>query len=350
MKRWHLNWVQIICLSLLSSNSVFGDDWAFWRGNSANTGYANENILLPLSLKWNTVAPKIEENGAVIGDGVAYITSENGEIFAIDLATGATLSGFPVVMNSTDNYGSPGYGSGKVFAKHSGDGKLYAYDGKTGIPVSGYPVQAGIAVSTYFCGPIVWNDRVFVGGGDGKLYAFYVNTGAPASGFPVSIGNDDYGATPAIADSVVYCYASDNKIYAFKAADGQPIPNYPVNLSALGKNFPDDRSPIYPPPQEGFEAERRYAAGSSPAVADGNIYVFAKDGQLWAFNAKTGAKLSGFPVATGGITGGWYGSPAVHNGVVYLYCQNGGLYAFYGQTGATMSGYPGSLYSTGVRN
>jgi len=54
---------------------------------------------------------------------------------------------------------------------------------------------------------------------------------------------------------------------------------------------------------------------SSPAVANGLVYVGAFDGNLYAFNATTGALLSGWPVATGGLT---FSSPAVANGVVYV--------------------------------
>jgi outer membrane protein assembly factor BamB len=62
---------------------------------------------------------------------------------------------------------------------------------------------------------------------------------------------------------------------------------------------------------------------SSPAVANGVVYISpAYDNNLYALNAKTGAKL--WRHTTGGAVGS---SPAVANGVVYV-GTNGGMYAF----------------------
>ena len=52
---------------------------------------------------------------------------------------------------------------------------------------------------------------------------------------------------------------------------------------------------------------------SSPAVANGVVYVGSNDGNVYALNASTGAMLWSY--TTGG---GVYSSPAVANGVVYV--------------------------------
>src|ERR1700691_3556891 len=51
---------------------------------------------------------------------------------------------------------------------------------------------------------------------------------------------------------------------------------------------------------------------SSPAVADGVVYVGSNDGNVYALDAKTGANLWSF------TTGGGASSPAVVDGVVYV--------------------------------
>jgi outer membrane protein assembly factor BamB len=51
--------------------------------------------------------------------------------------------------------------------------------------------------------------------------------------------------------------------------------------------------------------------GSSPAVADGVVYVGSYDGNVYAFNAATGVKIWSFP--TGGEV---FSTPAVVNGMV----------------------------------
>ena len=56
-----------------------------------------------------------------------------------------------------------------------------------------------------------------------------------------------------------------------------------------------------------------YLVDSSPAVANGVVYVGSNDGNLYALNASTGAKLWSYP--TGAAVAS---SPAVANGVVYV--------------------------------
>ena len=64
-------------------------------------------------------------------------------------------------------------------------------------------------------------------------------------------------------------------------------------------------------------------ANTSPAVANGIIYVGMDDQYVYALNAKTGAKLWSY------LTGNKVdSSPAVSNGVVYVGSEDGKVYAF----------------------
>ena len=61
---------------------------------------------------------------------------------------------------------------------------------------------------------------------------------------------------------------------------------------------------------------------SSPAVSDGCIYVGCNNGEVYALNASNGAELWNF------TTHGWVGSsPAVVNGIVFVGSRDGNLYA-----------------------
>ena len=62
---------------------------------------------------------------------------------------------------------------------------------------------------------------------------------------------------------------------------------------------------------------------SSPAVADGVVYVGSTDRYLYAFDAATGEEV--WRVATGGFI---ISSPAVANGVVYVGSRDRYLYAY----------------------
>jgi outer membrane protein assembly factor BamB len=65
------------------------------------------------------------------------------------------------------------------------------------------------------------------------------------------------------------------------------------------------------------------SVSSSPAVANGVIYIGSGDGNVYALNARTGAKLWSYP--TGNFVDS---SPAVANGVIYVGSTDGNVYAF----------------------
>ena len=81
-----------------------------------------------------------------------------------------------------------------------------------------------------------------------------------------------------------------------------------------------------------------YATGgavhSSPAVANGVVYIGSDDFNVYALNAKTGAKLWSY--ATGGAV---QSSPAVSNGVVYVGSNDYNVYALNAKTGAKLWSY-----------
>jgi len=80
----------------------------------------------------------------------------------------------------------------------------------------------------------------------------------------------------------------------------------------------------------------RYRTGfyvySSPAVANGVVYVGSTDNNIYALNAGTGALLWKY------TTGAVQSSPAVANGVVYVASEDYNVYALNASTGALLSG------------
>jgi eukaryotic-like serine/threonine-protein kinase len=74
--------------------------------------------------------------------------------------------------------------------------------------------------------------------------------------------------------------------------------------------------------------------GSSPAVANGVVYVGSNDHYVYALNAKTGTKLWSYVTFTG-----VYSSPAVANGVVYVGSDDHNVYALNAKTGAKLWSY-----------
>jgi outer membrane protein assembly factor BamB len=74
---------------------------------------------------------------------------------------------------------------------------------------------------------------------------------------------------------------------------------------------------------------------SSPAVVNGVVYFGSTEGNVYALNAGTGAKLWSFTTGIGVLS-----SPAVANGVVYVGSQNGTVYALNASTGAKLWSFP----------
>jgi outer membrane protein assembly factor BamB len=70
--------------------------------------------------------------------------------------------------------------------------------------------------------------------------------------------------------------------------------------------------------------------GGSPTIANGVVYIVSKVGTAYALNATTGAKLWSSDVGRPDA------SPAVANGVVYVSSLISGLYALNASTGATL--------------
>src|SRR5215469_12304096 len=86
-----------------------------------------------------------------------------------------------------------------------------------------------------------------------------------------------------------------------------------------------------------------FGVESSPAVANGTVYVGSMNDRVYALNAATGAKEWSY------ATGDWVqSSPAVANGTVYVGSQDGRVYALNAATGALKWRYAtgGIVYSS----
>ena len=97
----------------------------------------------------------------------------------------------------------------------------------------------------------------------------------------------------------------------------------------------DPTAPAYTSAFLGVPAGTQFRIESSPAVANGVVYVTVDDGHLYAYDAAGETNCSGTPgscsplwSAPTGTIGGQYSSPAVANGVVYFGTPNHQLLAF----------------------
>jgi len=81
-----------------------------------------------------------------------------------------------------------------------------------------------------------------------------------------------------------------------------------------------------------------------PAVDNGVVYIGARDGLLYAFNAQTGTLLWNVN------TGSGVGTPAVANWVVYFNSSDGNIHAVNAQTGQILWTYStGDIYPSSLQ-
>jgi outer membrane protein assembly factor BamB len=164
---------------------------------------------------------------------------------------------------------------------------------------------------------------VFAAARDGSVSAFDAVTGArrwrrttgPLVPFPWGHESGDYYvSSPAFHDGVVIFGAGDGAVYAVDARTGTVR----------------------------WRAQTEGRVRSSPAIADHAVYVGSFDGRVYCFELATGARKWRFDTQGATLNSGDFGydrrsiqsSPAVANGTVYIGARDGFLYALYAGTGA----------------
>jgi outer membrane protein assembly factor BamB len=315
--------VFILVLTLITTAiPALAADWPSFR-NAANTGSSTETITLPLVERWHSSAPKVEENGAVVSKGVAYMATEDGQLYAFSVADGSLVTGFPVA--TADSYSTPAVDAtnGKVYVLAGSS--LYAFNlngtsaftksvGSVGVNYNQGPVvdagyvyfKAGTNLFKYDSAgtmawskeaggintqPVVMGDYVYVNSESGQIRKYAKADGAEVTtgGFPISTGYDQ--ASLAAADGKIFFKATI--LYTYSASDGSTV----WSAACGGDSTYND----------------------SPAVANGAVYVYGWDGKVYAFDENTGAAMTGFPSVALNTNGdrNW-SSPAVAGDLVFI--------------------------------
>jgi outer membrane protein assembly factor BamB len=200
----------------------------------------------------------------------------------------------------------------------SGDGRLYALDRATGRPLWAFDAGAPIAST-----PAVAEGMVFFGTRTGRYLALDARRGtvrwqlATGPDQPLPWGHesgDVYTSSPAYAQGVLVFGAGDGHVYAVTAATGKVR----------------------------WRAATGGRVRSSPAVDGGTVVVGSADGDVYAFDLATGRRRWRFATQGASLNSGDFGfdrrtvqsSPAVANGTVFIGARDGFLYALDAATGA----------------
>jgi len=282
-----------------------------FRGNPAHTGVYLSPAPHLTDTKWTFKTGGKVMSTPAVADGVVYVGSNDGNLYALSANDGALAWKFAARLAVSS---SPAVAAGLVYVS-SVDGNIYAVSADTGAlkwkfatggerrfaapGIHGIPPAHEMMpdpFDVFLSSPVVAGGRVYIGSGDHNVYALDAATGALAWKFATG---DVVHASPAVADGVVYIGSWDRYLYALNANDGTVRWKFETG---------DDQ-----------KIHNQIGIASSAAVIDGVVLFGCRDGHFYAVDAKTGTKKW----AEDNNMGWVIASPAVKDGVVYFPTSDG---------------------------
>ena len=386
MKRWTLRVALLGVLVVVTA----GCDWTMFGYNAAQSRFSADTSISLSSVEsasanraWTGVTSGFVYTSPAIANGKMYVTDADEKLYAFDARGVTNCSGSPKMCaplwsagigGTTLEVSSPAVANGVVYVG-SDDHKLYAFDAAgtrncSGTPKTCQPLWT--ATTGNFIGgpPTVANGVVYIGSDDHKIYAFDAAGSTKCSGTPktcmplwTATTGGVIRANLAVANGTLFVGSGDGSLYLFDAAgstncSGTPKTCTPLTTLAVGSSIGGvavaaDKLYVSAGLSGGFGALSVFDAtiksdcfygpcapmwkaglgnaGSSPAVANGVVYVAGFGGPLYAFDANgktgcTGGSVGPIPIVgvcvplwTADIGGfGQGSSPAVANGVLYI--------------------------------
>lgn len=292
--------------------AALSQDAPMFRNDLAHSGVYNAVGVPRLTgLKWKFHTGGLIISSPAIANGLAYVGSSDGYLYAVDIKSGAMQWKFATKARVVS---SPAVAGGVVYFA-SYDGWFYAVDALSGKlkwrfnnggerrfaarHIHGVLPAAEIMPDPFDCylsSPVVWHGIVYFGSGDGNVYALNAATGAVQWKFKTG---DVVHASPAISGGTLFIGSWDSYFYAIDAVSGKEKWRFKTG---------EDHT-IYN--QVGIQ--------SSAAVVDGMVYFGCRDSHLYALDAMTGKVRWSFSTGSSWVIS----SPAVLNGRVYFATSDG---------------------------
>jgi outer membrane protein assembly factor BamB len=324
---------KLLIITLLLSGNAFAQN--FHAGVQQTGVYTNQNYSTFAGLKWQfKTAGKIFSSPAVIG-GIAYIGSEDHNLYAVDVKTGTLLwkfeTGGAVHSSPSVNKNVVCFGSydGNYYALNARTGKLlwkFKTGGEKKVGAKGlWTMQPSNEymddLYDFFLSSPVFSansSMVYFGSSDGNLYAVNTAIGKLKWAFKT---NGLIHTTPALYNGKLFFGSWDTYFYAVDAATGK-----------LAWKFKTRDQPEYHL-LEGVQA--------SAACSNGMVYIGARDGFFYALSAATGKVVWKYAADNSWVLT----TAAVQNGVVYTGTSDTYLFlAFDAKTGRQIFKYKANGY------
>ncbi|HUI81688.1 MAG TPA: PQQ-binding-like beta-propeller repeat protein [Bryobacteraceae bacterium] len=297
-------WIAAIC----SAQSMF-------RGDKVHSGVSSASGPRTLhGVKWKFATGNRVVSSAVFDAGVVFFGSDDGNVYAVDAATGVQrwkyVTDGPVSSTPAVNGGLVYFLSydGRFYAVDESSGKLrwkFRTAGERRFEARGlHGMQPASQTfldpyDIYLSSPVVAAGTVYFGSSDGNVYALDAGSGELRWKFHTG---DVVHASPAYANGKVYFGSWDSFFYTVDAATGAEKWRFHGGEDPLIHN------------QVGFQ--------SSPVIADGIVYTGCRDSNVYAFDAETGKEK--WRVFN---QGSWVNaSPAVVNGTLLYATSDSSLF------------------------
>lgn len=196
-----------------------------------------------------------------------------------------------------------------------------------------------------FSSPVVAGGMVYVGSDNHNLYVFDAACRKACQPLWTFTAKDSVFSSPAVAGGMVYVSSQDHNLYVFDATcrkSCQPlwtfVDQYPLNTSPVvaGGMVYVSSNNLYAfdaTCRSMCQAQASFVPGgtsfsffSSPAIANGMIYVGSSDHKLYAFDARCSNRC--LPLWTFATDDLLLSSPVVAGGMVYVGSQDHKFYVF----------------------
>ncbi|NLL90023.1 MAG: PQQ-binding-like beta-propeller repeat protein [Dehalococcoidales bacterium] len=206
----------------------------------------------------------------VVENGVVYVATYSGKIFAYDTASGNLLWKYPTEGYVRGIIGDFIIDNGKIYFAAVG-GMVTALNAETQQVVWQYDTK-----DTLWASPCLDGDTLYVASYDKKLFAINVSSGDPKWSQPFQ-ADGPIVAKPLCNNGVVYIGSLDRGIYAINAENGELIWEFSAESDAEFK------------PRNWFWA--------TPLLVDGVIYAPNMDGFIYIIDSADGTLLSAVELA-----------------------------------------------------
>ncbi len=287
-----------LAVVILSGFLAAGDlpSGTMFLGDARHSGgeTAGDLTIMP-TLAWRFATQGPVRSTPAVFDGVVYVGSSDGYLYAVDgrdghriwsFAAGAPVNASPVVT------------SGRVFCA-ARDGRFFALDRTSGrllweTPTGGLARYSG-GWDYYTSSPLLTTAGICVGGGDGRVYMINPDTGKVTWSFETG---GPVRSSPAEADGVVFAGSFDGTLYAIDETTGRLRWKFKC---AGNKYFPKGE------------------IQSSPVIWENLVLFGSRDYHIYALDRKTGRLRWKLQHKNSWVIG----SPVVRDGVLYVGSSDG---------------------------